>query len=244
LYESLITKALQHHLQGHELQAQTAGLVAADASDRLALHVSRILKRAIAGVTDSERVARGTAAARDIIALIDTLLEAEATPDQPVEPATVLHALLAKRPDGRAESIARPMIPLLDTTLLTNAPGEPRVGNQVLSEIQSADRVDIVMAFIRRSGILPMLEVLRLHCQAGRPLRVLTTVYTGSTEASALDQLRELGADVRAAQARNPDLVDKVSTVFESYWNSGDFVPYDRKQFVEQRRETPPPPLF
>ena len=45
------------------------------------------------------------------------------------------------------------------------------MGNQVLAEIHSADRIDVVMAFIRRSGIAPMLDALRAHCQAGREVR-------------------------------------------------------------------------
>jgi len=92
-----------------------------------------------------------------------------------------------------------PLIPLLDTTLLTNAPGEPRVGHQLRTEIQSADRIDVVMAFVRRSGIGPLREALQAHCASGRPLRLLTTTYTGSTEADALDALRDLGAQVRVS---------------------------------------------
>jgi hypothetical protein len=42
--------------------------------------------------------------------------------------------VVGRLPDGRPDDIAAPMIPLLDTTLLTNAPGEPRVGNQILTE--------------------------------------------------------------------------------------------------------------
>jgi len=53
------------------------------------------------------------------------------------------------------------------------------------------------MAFIRRSGIAPLLDTLRRHCDAGGPLRVLTTTYTGSTERAAIDQLLDLGAAVR-----------------------------------------------
>ena len=130
------------------------------------------------------------------------------------------------------------------------------------------------MAFIRRSGIAPLLDALRRHCDAAEPLRVLTTTYTGSTERRALDQLVDLGAEVRvsydlsttrlhakawlfhrasgfstayigssnlthsaqvtglewnvrASAARNPDVVDKFAAVFESYWQGGDFVPYD-----------------
>lgn len=155
------------------------------------------------------------------------------------------------------------------------------MGSQILAELHSADRIDVVMAFIRRSGIAPLLDALRTHCQSGRGLRVLTTTYTNSTEGSALDQLQQLGADVRVSYdttgtrlhakswlfyresgfstayigssnlthsaqvtglewnvrvsgARNPDVVSKVAAVFESYWNSGDFVGYNSDVFAEQ----------
>jgi HKD family nuclease len=112
---------------------------------------------------------------------------------------SVLRTIAGHRPDGSRESIPHPLVPLVDTALLTNAPGEPRVGSQVLAEIHSADRIDVVMAFIRKSGIAPMVDALRSHCLAGRPLRVLTTTYTNSTEGAALDALRDLGADVRVS---------------------------------------------
>jgi HKD family nuclease len=95
--------------------------------------------------------------------------------------------------------VSEPLIPLLDTALLTNSPGEPRVGHQLIAEIASADRIDFVMAFIRHSGIRPMLDSLRRHCEAGRQLRVLTTTYTGSTEADALDELQKIGAEIRVS---------------------------------------------
>src|SRR6201999_4282040 len=107
-----------------------------------------------------------------------------------------LHYLLR---GGATDFFKCPLIPLLDTTLLTNAPGEPRVGSQVLTEIDSADDIDVVMAFVRRSGLLPLKDALREHCARGRRLRVLTTTYTGSTEAKALDMLTDLGADVRVS---------------------------------------------
>ena len=109
----------------------------------------------------------------------------------PIEPGAILRAVLARLPDGTAETMPSPLIPLLDTTLLTNAPGEPRVGNQLLAEIHSADRVDLVMAFIRRSGIAPLLTALRAYVERGSPLRILTTTYMGSTAARALDVLRD-----------------------------------------------------
>ncbi len=295
LYEVLITEAIASQLLtlGDDLYAIRNGVRSAEAPDRLALHLGRIVQRAIAGVDDADRVAVGVALARKLIEQIDQTISGSQTgPDAPIEPGTVLRAVLGRTPDGRVEEMPEPLIPLLDTTLLTNAPGEPRVGNQLLTELHSADRIDLVMAFIRRSGIAPLLDTLRSHCQSGRELRILTTTYTGSTEARALDALSELGADVRVSYdmsttrlhakawlfhrrsgfstayigssnltysaqisglewnvrvsgARNPDVIDKVAAVFESYWNSGDFVPYDADRFAaETARSSSGPVVF
>jgi superfamily II DNA or RNA helicase/HKD family nuclease len=202
LYEVLITESLASSLRdldGHHA-ARTGSLRPAEASDRIALHLGRVVARALAGISDGERVAIGIRLARQIVAQIaQTITDAELQPDAPIEPGTVLQAILGRLPDGTPERIPEPLIPLLDTTLLTNAPGEPRVGHQILTEIRSADRIDVVMAFVRRSGILPLLDELRAHARAGRAIRVLTTTYTGSTEPQALDALREAGAEVRVS---------------------------------------------
>ena len=118
---------------------------------------------------------------------------------QLADPASVLRAIRRQLPDGRPQEIPKPLIPLLDTTLLTNAPGEPRVGHQIQAEIASADRIDLVMAFIRRTGINPLMDALRRHTEDGKPLRLLTTVFTGSTESEAIEALIDLGARVRVS---------------------------------------------
>ena len=103
------------------------------------------------------------------------------------------------RADGTTRIPSRPKIPLLDTVLLTNAPGEPSVGSQIRTEIESADSIDLVMAFVRRSRLLPLVAALRSHCRRGRRRRVLTTTYTGSTEPKALELLSELGAEIHVS---------------------------------------------
>jgi superfamily II DNA or RNA helicase/HKD family nuclease len=202
LYEILITQALEARLRSlsEHLHAETGSLRPAEAADRIALHIGRIVLRVLAGVEESERVAVGVMLAQKLLEQVDALIaQAGTSPDIPIAPGMVLRAVLRRLPDGTPEALSEPLIPLLDSALLTNAPGEPRVGHQVVAEIRSADRIDLVMAFIRRSGISPMLDALRSHCQSGRELRVLTTTYTGSTEARALDELRALGANVRVS---------------------------------------------
>ena len=281
LYEVLITEALEEQLGELDasLEAIRGRLRAPEAADRIALHLARTIERAIASVDEGERTNTGISLARRLIDVIRALPSvSELGRESPTELGEVLRSVVGHLPDGRLESIEEPLIPILDTTLLTNAPGEPRVGHQVLSEIHSADRIDVVMAFVRRSGIAPLAAAIRAHCTAGRVLRVLTTTYTGSTEGRALDELREAGADVRVSYdtsstrlhakawlmhrdsgfstayigssnlthsaqisglewnvrisgARNPDVMDKVMAVFESYWHNPDFRPYDRDEF-------------
>ena len=281
LYEVLITEAIDAQLSrlGEGLEAIRDDLRAPEAADRIALHLAHVVGRAIAAIDDSERTAVGIDLARRLIDMIRDMPAArDLAAERPVAVGQLLRCIIGRLPDGRPESISAPLIPLLDTTLLTNAPGEPRVGHQIGAEIQSADRVDVVMAFIRRSGIRPLMQALRVHCGAARPLRVLTTTYTGSTEARALDELRDAGAEIRVSfdtdstrlhakawlfhrqsgfstayigssnltqsaqitglewnvrlsAARNPDVIDKVAAVFESYWQHPDFRPYDPVEF-------------
>lgn len=284
LYEKLLTEALRRELESLDARftAGTRPLHTAEAADRIALHLSRRIRRSLESVGESDRVEVGIKVARDLIARLAKIVELEAE-EAPAEPGEVLHAILERRPDGTPQPITEPLIPLLDTTLLTNAPGEPGLIHQLDAEIESADEIDVLMAFIRRSGINPLMASLRRHCERGKPLRILTTIYTGSTEQAALQLLIDLGAqvrisydtsttrlhakawifhrrsgfstayvgssnlthsaqvtglewNVRASAARNADILDKFEAVFESYWQSADFVPFEATQFEEESR--------
>lgn len=201
LYEILLTHLLADQLRESNVQdsAELDDLRNAEAADRVALHLAKVVEAAIEHVPDDDRAAAGARLAHRLIDLIVEEAGHDLSALHLTEPAKVLRSIRKRLPDGSFERIERPLIPLLDTTLLTNAPGEPGVGHQVRAEIASADRIDLVMAFIRRTGINPLIEVLGRHVQDGKPLRVLTTAYTGSTEAEALEALIKLGAQVRVS---------------------------------------------
>lgn len=81
LYEELLTQALAARLGelAPGLDAQTEPLRRADAPDRIALHLSRLVQRALAMVPDDERVGAGIALARRVVALIDAETSARVT---------------------------------------------------------------------------------------------------------------------------------------------------------------------
>jgi superfamily II DNA or RNA helicase/HKD family nuclease len=294
LYESLITEALESALSdlGDSLVPFRKRLAPADAGDRIALHVGRVIARVVDAIPEDERAEVAAKLARQVLeAIQSSAADVDLAPERPLVPGTVLHEIAQRLPDGSPRKLEEPLIPLLDTTLLTNAPGEPHVGRQLLAEIDSADRIDLVIAFIRFSGIRPLQDALRRHCEAGRELRVLTTTYTGSTEGSALELLQSLGArvrvsydqsatrlhakawlfhrasgfstsyigssnlthsaqvsglewNVRIAGARNPDVIDKITAVFESYWHNPEFRAYDREEFRSCTQTLTPPDLL
>lgn len=280
LYEQIITEALDRELLGldHLLKPIRNRLDPEEAADRIALYFGKILRRAIGSLDRRQRTAVGVRLARDFVRQLESATNAIDSEDLLVPAGEVLRAIAAALPDGTFPKIDGPATPLLDTTLLTNAPGEPHIGYQVRSEVASSNRIDVLMAFVRRTGIAPLIESLRRHVEAGRSLRLLTTTYTGSTELAALQELAKIGADIRVSYdttttrlhakawlfhresgfstayigssnlthsaqvtglewnvrvsgARNPDVLDKFSAVFESYWQHDDFRRFDESEF-------------
>jgi len=203
LHEALITADLERRIA--DLTAavvpQVNDLANAEASDRLSRHLAGIVARVIEQAPEDQRAVLGTSLVRDLIEFVGAARAGtvEADLDAPLDPGQVLAAVFRVNPDGSPRRIEAPLTPLLDTTLLTNSPGEPAVGHELKAEISSADSIDVVMAFVRWSGIRPMLDVLKRHCAEGRSVRLVTTTYTNSTELRALGELTNLGADVRVS---------------------------------------------
>lgn len=93
--------------------------------------------------------------------------------------------------------LPRPKTPLNEPALLTNARDEPNIGEQIGTELRSADQVDVLMAFVKHAGINTIKDSLQAVVDRGARLRVITTTYCGATERKALDLLVNIGAEVK-----------------------------------------------
>lgn len=99
---------------------------------------------------------------------------------------------------------ARPLTSLSEAALLTNAPEDPHLAHELITELASADRVDLLCAFVKWSGLRVLEQALAELPRRGVPLRVITTTYLGATERHALDRLvRDFGAEVRISYEQN-----------------------------------------
>ncbi|MEV6211970.1 DUF3427 domain-containing protein [Kitasatospora sp. NPDC051914] len=156
----------------------------------LARHIGSVVERALLDLNPEDQVATANR-------LLATLAESGAgTADQVAPGPRELVALADKEADGVYR--VRPLTPLSETALLTNAPEEQSLGHELRAELASADRVDLLCAFVKWHGLRVMEEPLRELKRRGVQLRVLTTTYLGATERAALDRLvREFGAEVK-----------------------------------------------
>lgn len=95
--------------------------------------------------------------------------------------------------DGRSSPslLPRPSTLLSQNALFTGSPSEPSLVNELKTEILSADRIDLLVSFIKWSGIRLLMDELRTFT-ATRPLRIITTSYTGATDLKAVQALSSL----------------------------------------------------
>lgn len=149
LHEALLTRrleALLNEIPDGTLLAELADLRDAEASDRISRHLASMLARAIERAPEGKRSDEAVPIAAALIQHLQALTDGKSDlrGNEPVDPGRVLVALLQRRPDGRPHPIERPLTPLLDTTVFTNAPGEPVVGHELRAEVPSADAIDVV----------------------------------------------------------------------------------------------------
>lgn len=201
LYDQLIDQQL--HEQLTELaQARLAPDIKqvdpAELPDRVGELVGQWVSRSLASVKPDERAAAAIALSQAIIdALTHDEAGAESSLSSLADPVSRLLAVNHLSPSNTPIPIRQPLTPLRDTVLMTNARDQPAVGREIEAEIESADRIDLVLAFIRWTGIRQLLPSLKRHVEVGRKIRIITTTYTGSTELKALEALDELGAEIK-----------------------------------------------
>jgi superfamily II DNA or RNA helicase/HKD family nuclease len=112
--------------------------------------------------------------------------------------AEVLLGLVFQENQGTAHLTERPSGGLSQITLITNTGVGLNAGTELRKELPSADKVLILMAFVKKAGVAHLEKQLAILRDRKVPVQLVTSVYMAGTEADALDRLvREFGVEVK-----------------------------------------------
>ena len=200
LYEQVINNALNRELaEIPEARKSTAPIDTAEASKVLAQYLTEVVQKGLDNVQDNGGgIEAQIELANQIVSTIQTTTkEADFAALGVDQRAEQLLALLRENDPrlaaGRAaKDIERPEMSLAQSSLFTGAIHEPQMYTELKKEIVSADRIDMLVSFIKWSGLRLLMDELRQFTQNGGELRIITTSYMGATDVKAIEELRQL----------------------------------------------------
>lgn len=188
IYDALLDKELREVLDRHpELRTVLGKIDHEEQPARYAAFVARVVEQALREETDS--------AAR--LMLCNRLIEIVSRKSEHLEKHQLVDAQRSilfeiTPPNYGTSGIPRPQTSIAESSLFTGSPTEPQLAHELLEEMRSTDGVDILVSFIKWSGLrllLPAFEDLR---ERNIPVRVITTSYMGASDAPAVEWLAKL----------------------------------------------------
>lgn len=196
LYERLITLRLEQQLASLSSQDGLRvidGVVGQEASPQaIARHVAHTTQQILGQLPPEERVD----AANHILESMSSIQGAQELIDLIAKGPRQLLAIAKQEAPG-AYSL-RPATPLSETALITNSSGDTSLGSELRTELATADRVDLLCAFVKWHGLRVIEQALTAANARNVPIRVISTTYMGATEQRALDRLvQDFGAEVK-----------------------------------------------
>lgn len=197
VYEQVINKLINSQIEGDDRLAKFDPIDREEAAKVLSKYISEAIEKGLSNIKDND----GDINAQ--IELINAIIDAivfqtkenwfdEFSVDKRAE---LLLALLDRKNniyalDEKAQ-IIRPFTSIAQSSLFTGAVHEPSMFTELKREILSCDRIDMLVSFIKWSGLRLIIEELKQFTVKGS-LRIITTSYMGATDVKAIEELQKL----------------------------------------------------
>jgi superfamily II DNA or RNA helicase len=204
IYEEIITQKLKHELSEIEIKSfdiEKDTLDVEEARKMLSTYISSVTRKALKFVRDNEKddknaLLQQIRTCNEIITILSERLDDEEFRSMRIEEeGEVLHSVYSKinsvRSLRKGETI-RPVTPISQSSLFTGSNYEPNMLGELKKEILSADSIDMLVSFIKWSGLRCILEELKTYTDQGKKLRVITTSYMEATDYKAIAELGKL----------------------------------------------------
>ncbi|WP_026509230.1 phospholipase D-like domain-containing protein [Butyrivibrio sp. LC3010] len=206
LYEQVINKQIQSELTGSSDDLKRVEKIdGAEASEILSKYVSEVLHKALDRISDDENLEAKIDLVNKVVGLISEENDLNDLKELAVaDSAEQLLALLSENDpmykigQRKAKDIVRPETSVAQSSLFTGAIHEPQMYSELRKEMETADRIDMLVSFIKWSGLRLLFKELKDFVDRGGKLRIITTSYMGATDVKAIEELSKLpGTEVR-----------------------------------------------
>ncbi|AOZ95347.1 DUF3427 domain-containing protein [Butyrivibrio hungatei] len=200
LYEQVINNLVQKELSTQQDDLKyTEKIDSAEASGILSRYLTEVIKKSLDSVSDQDELGAKVELVNKVVELLSKETQQSDLQELEVdEKAEQLLALLSesdpmyKIGKRKAKDVVRPETSVAQSSLFTGAVHEPQMYLELKKEMETADRIDMLVSFIKWSGLRLLIEELRKFTDRGGKLRIITTSYMGATDIKAVDELRKL----------------------------------------------------
>ncbi len=201
LYEQVLNKKMEEELSQTDKVFQIEDIDAAEASKILAKYVQEVIQKKLDKIADEKGdIKEQVDFVNDVIGTIasktaDKELSSMTISDSAKELLALFdekNSIFAFDQKNQKRKFPRPETSLAESSLFTGAQREPQMFSELKKEILSSDRIDMLVSFIKWSGLRLIMDELRSFTQRGGRLRVITTSYMGATDVKAVEELSRL----------------------------------------------------
>jgi len=187
IYESLLSKSIQDTLDQHpELRTVFGKIDSEEQPAKYAAFIAKVIEQALREESDPQL--RLSICNQVLDRICQDPNRSHLKKQQLIEEKESV--LLEITPHNYAkQGIPRPHTSLTESSLFTGSPQEPQLAHELFEEMRSADGVDILVSFIKWSGLrllIPAFEDLRTR---NVKVRLITTSYMGASDAPAVEWL-------------------------------------------------------
>ncbi|WP_203295320.1 DUF3427 domain-containing protein [Luteirhabdus pelagi] len=201
IYEELVTELIKSKLESVDSETFHIKETKVDKEEAALLfskHIANSIRLAFQSIKGSDQIDRQIEISNKIIRLLrDELDNTSFDEDLIATEGKMLHAVFSKIDshfsdlDLHLKEIT-PYTRLTHSELFTGANAGVSLGSELQKEILSADRIDLLVSFIKFKGIIILEPQFKEFIDRGGELRVITTTYMGASDYKAIQLLSNL----------------------------------------------------
>ena len=199
LYEQVINNKLDTELaECTDKLSTTASIDKAEASKVLSKYLTEVVEKGLDNIIDNGGdISSQVELVNKIVSVIkDATRESDFSEMSVAERAEQLLSLFDKKNSLLAlnenANIVRPETSIAQSSLFTGAIHEPQMYTELKKEILSCNKIDMLVSFIKWSGLRLIMDELTTFTKNGGELRIITTSYMGATDVKAIEELCKL----------------------------------------------------